>query len=265
MSPNEHRKAIEANLIWMERTFKERATTETLLAPERENGLLTSHDYDAAVNFLPGPHRHYNTIATALGGCASYAARRPGWTGSRTASFVILGAFTGRAMGSAFAVWQYYRFIDSIQEPEGFSKAMENVQRRLGQPALHGPPIIAKVDPHHSSRPASDDGVREDTDMPVFSSNPVEQAPSNPPNPSQSQPQTSWDRIRAANSSKAQQSSWDAIRQSQGKASLQRQSQSNTSANSSGPGSYPDDHDRTEEQAKFNSLLEEERNYGQNN
>jgi hypothetical protein len=79
---------------------------------------------------------------------------------------VILGAFTGRAMGSALAVWQYYRFIESIQEPEGFSKAMENVQRRLGPPALHGPPIIAKADSHHSSKSASDDVVRGNTDEP---------------------------------------------------------------------------------------------------
>jgi hypothetical protein len=67
MPPNEHRKAIEANLFWMERTFKERATTESLLSPERENGLLTSHDYDAAVNFLPGAHRHYNVRPCSFG------------------------------------------------------------------------------------------------------------------------------------------------------------------------------------------------------
>jgi hypothetical protein len=58
--PNPDRKAIEYNLIWMERTFKERRTTERLLAPELENGILTQHDYDLAVNFLPGLHRHYN-------------------------------------------------------------------------------------------------------------------------------------------------------------------------------------------------------------
>ena len=65
--PTTDRKAIEYNLIWMERTFKERSTTERLLAPELENGILSQHDYDLAVNFLPGLHRHYNVrVSTNL-------------------------------------------------------------------------------------------------------------------------------------------------------------------------------------------------------
>lgn len=58
--PDDPRKSLEYNLIWMERTFKERSVTESLLAPERENGLLNHHDYELALAFLPGIHRHYN-------------------------------------------------------------------------------------------------------------------------------------------------------------------------------------------------------------
>jgi len=51
---------MEYNPVWIDRTFKSRQLTEYLLAPEREAGLLTTHDYDAALSFFPNFHRHYN-------------------------------------------------------------------------------------------------------------------------------------------------------------------------------------------------------------
>lgn len=49
--------SIEAG--WLKRTFNTRDRTETLLRPDFESGLITQHDYNLAVSFLPGPQRYY--------------------------------------------------------------------------------------------------------------------------------------------------------------------------------------------------------------
>jgi len=46
-------------LIWLESTFNTRSRTEQLLRPELENGLITQHDFDAAVDFYPSAQRYY--------------------------------------------------------------------------------------------------------------------------------------------------------------------------------------------------------------
>lgn len=56
MSPG---RELKYNLAWIESTFKSRPNTEILLAPEREEGNLTTNDYELATRFLPGPHRYY--------------------------------------------------------------------------------------------------------------------------------------------------------------------------------------------------------------
>jgi hypothetical protein len=45
---------------WLESTFNTRSRTEQLLRPELENGLITQHDFDAAVDFFPGAQRYYS-------------------------------------------------------------------------------------------------------------------------------------------------------------------------------------------------------------
>ena len=51
---------LSHNINWMYSAFRSRATAETLLSPERELGNLTTHDYDAAIQFLPSTnHRYY--------------------------------------------------------------------------------------------------------------------------------------------------------------------------------------------------------------
>lgn len=267
--PNDDRKTIEYNLIWMERTFKERSSTECLLAPELENGVLTQHDYDLAVNFLPGMHRHYNTFGTLVGGGASYAAQRtqPKWTAGRTASFVFLGALTGRAIGSALAVYSHYKFIDQLKEPTGFSKAMENIQQRMGPGGpIRGTPIILKRPDSASTSgldyPPIPDGFSQP--QPNFDSGEATPVAAIPPSSQQpQQPQeTTWDRIRKANGNGANQSSWDTIRQSHEKAQMQRRPDSNPQPVSpTDDARYRGGIDRLDEQAKFDALLEKERNF----
>ena len=50
---------LHYNVNWMYSAFRSRAITEALLSPEHESGNLTSRDYYAAIQFLPGTHRFY--------------------------------------------------------------------------------------------------------------------------------------------------------------------------------------------------------------
>ncbi|KAF6760839.1 hypothetical protein DFP72DRAFT_1165938 [Ephemerocybe angulata] len=282
MSPPD-RKTLEYNIIWMERTFKERKTTEQLLAPERDAGVLTQHDYDAALAFLPGMHRHYNTIGTVAGASAAYALKRPSWPTGRTVGLVAFGALAGRAFGSAIAVMSHYKFIEKIEEPERFSAAMENVQRRLGKAAPKAPGIVMKprrggveegegVDGGGGGGgggfggPVVEEGggdsfpPPEPRPIPPFPS-PSPSSSEAPPQPAAPTPTSSWDRIRTANGhGTARPSSWDALRQTQAKAELQRRPPppSSQSPQSDFP---PDTRFREEDdQAKFDAMLERERN-----
>jgi hypothetical protein len=47
-------------LSWLENNFNTRSRTEQLLRPELEDGVITRHDFDAAVDFFPGPQRYYS-------------------------------------------------------------------------------------------------------------------------------------------------------------------------------------------------------------
>lgn len=50
---------LNYNIRWIEQTFHSLSLTESLLSPERESGNLTTNDYELAIRFLPGFHRHY--------------------------------------------------------------------------------------------------------------------------------------------------------------------------------------------------------------
>ena len=43
---------------WFDHTFASRSRTEVLLRPDLESGLLSQHDFDLSVSFLPGYHRY---------------------------------------------------------------------------------------------------------------------------------------------------------------------------------------------------------------
>jgi hypothetical protein len=47
-------------IAWLNNTFKSQETTQKLLQPQLHNGILTEHDYQLAVKFLPGWHRYYD-------------------------------------------------------------------------------------------------------------------------------------------------------------------------------------------------------------
>lgn len=43
---------------WFDHAFSSRQATEQLLRPDLESGLLSQHDFNLAVDFLPGYHRY---------------------------------------------------------------------------------------------------------------------------------------------------------------------------------------------------------------
>jgi len=58
MEPDQQRVPIA--LTWLESNFNTRSRTEQLLRPELDNGVITQHDFDAAVNFFPSAQRYYS-------------------------------------------------------------------------------------------------------------------------------------------------------------------------------------------------------------
>jgi hypothetical protein len=50
---------IPIALAWLESHFNSRSRTEQLLRPELDNGVITQHDFDAAVDFFPSAQRYY--------------------------------------------------------------------------------------------------------------------------------------------------------------------------------------------------------------
>jgi len=207
---------------------------------------------------------------------------KPVWSSGRRSLVLTLGAVSGHAMGSAYTAYSHFKFIKSLEEPERFSAALDNVQRRIGEKDGRTGPAILKTPTSEPSVPVPDsefqgppsDGMPQHANplaatltfsTAFVATPPPSEAFQQPPNRATPQPQgqaqanlSSWDRIRLANSGKAQQSSWDAIRQKHEKESLQRRP-SESSANRVPPSNM--DFDRSAEQAKFDAMLERERNH----
>ncbi|TFK30531.1 hypothetical protein FA15DRAFT_651098 [Coprinopsis marcescibilis] len=232
---------LERNLIWIERTFTTRPATEQLLGPERESGTIHPLDYDAALDFFPGIHRHYNTIGTAVGIAVALAARRPAWTTQRLVSTVFFGAFTGRAVGTVFAVRSFYSFFRSIHDPAGFATAMDNVKHRLDTPSSI-----------HAQVPVPDDQTPSIRQFFI----PFWQLFTDIITPEPQETATAWGKIRTVNANQSQQSSWDLIRQSHERARIPRPDQASTSSDNR----FREELTRSEEQASFDALIDKERN-----
>ncbi|EAU93064.1 hypothetical protein CC1G_06784 [Coprinopsis cinerea okayama7 len=232
------RQKLERDLIFMARTMRTRQNVEQLLGPERHTN-ITDRDYNRALAFLPGPHRHYNTIGTVVGAVSGYSLRHRSWGAARLGGVVFFSALTGRAVGSAYAVFSFYRFLNGLENPDGFARALENVQHRLEQPG---------------AIPAPQQSQDDSFSTPVYPET-ASSSPSSPAAPPAA-PTSAWDRIRAANAQQTQQSSWDALRQSHERSRVPRPPQDGSSDNRF----Y--DSDRAAEQAKFDELLEKERNFG---
>ncbi|KAF9569660.1 hypothetical protein CPC08DRAFT_652539 [Agrocybe pediades] len=193
----------------MDRTFRSKAITESLLAPERDKGNITYRDYDASLQFLPGMHRYYTFLFT-LGSASFFLLPGPKkWKPQRRLAAGASLAMSCYVMGRASELAAHFAFLRSLENPEGFGKAIENVQSQLGQ--LEHTGLITR--PNKST----DDGFSIDengnvetpsvTSIPDASRVPKTQAaPAAPPS-------SKWDEIRKKHNPAAHNSAWDAIRQ----------------------------------------------------
>ncbi|KAH6917295.1 hypothetical protein BKA70DRAFT_1555834 [Coprinopsis sp. MPI-PUGE-AT-0042] len=246
-SSSQRPRRLEVDLLFLERTFRSRAKAEELLNPEREAVTINPSDYEATVSYFPNKlRRNYNTIGTIAGAGLGYTLRQPKWTPGRLGTVVFMSALTGRAVGSAYSVFSAYNFFRTLQDPAGFGKAIDNVKQRIEHPG--------SVPSATSDLPPAEDAPAPIPPV-LTSSNDSPDAPA----PTSGAPAGAWDRIRAANTKQARQSSWDSLRQTHERTNIptaQKQASSAEQGNR-----FYDDTDRAAEQAKFDELLEKERNF----
>ncbi|GLB36238.1 hypothetical protein LshimejAT787_0305260 [Lyophyllum shimeji] len=242
-------KPLHYNVRWIESTFPSRAAVESLLAPERESGNVTTHDYEAATQFMPGYHRYYRHIGSLLAIPLLYAVRKPHWSNIRSYLFLTTASFGGFVIGHAVSLSEHFKFVRTIENPEGFSQALENIQKKMGSFPAPGPTIIRQsgkwtVNHDPDTPPSQTSPMSHDTNAPTSTQDSV---------PSSTKPISKWDQIRAANSRTSPNSSWDALRQKHERARVPPPSGSETFERTRSE-------DRAAEQAKFDELLDRERN-----
>ncbi|KAA1467934.1 hypothetical protein DENSPDRAFT_926975 [Dentipellis sp. KUC8613] len=274
-------------LPWLEGTFYSRARTEALLRPELENGTITPHDFNAAVDFYPRSHRHWPIAGMFIGGAGALlferAFRRPKLNLGRWGALGMFSSFTGLVVGQIKRAQAHRDFVTSLENRTGFFRALENVNARtggrrpLGLPtedsheSKHAPapaptpasvprrvPPIATVD-HSVSEPvpeAFSETWREDgrdaiPDPPVSEpSEPAAEA-------REDHPRSRWDEIRIANTRGTQQTSWDKLRQ--GRPAAPRVTVQKVEEQAPASASAEAEAERAREQAKFDAMLEAER------
>ncbi|KAI0673527.1 hypothetical protein C8Q78DRAFT_1017612 [Trametes maxima] len=128
---------------WFDHAFSDRAQAEQLLRPDLENGLLTPHDFELAVSFLPGPVRYlpyFHTAAWAtLAGLAVYRfkpkVRFP-------TTIVGVSAVSGYGFGILHYASEHKKFARQLQDREAFLVVLDNVNRRMG----NNVPLFPQVD-----------------------------------------------------------------------------------------------------------------------
>ncbi|KAF8807493.1 hypothetical protein BYT27DRAFT_7189565 [Phlegmacium glaucopus] len=210
--PNDQGHVLHYNINWMDSVFRSRTRTEALLSPERESGNLTTRDYEAAIQFLPGTHHYYPIIGLAVGTAIGMAFQfRYPRLSAQKRIFVFLGTvLTGRMVGKLQQVSAHTNYLRDIENPDGYKRAMENIQKGLGLPVHRG--LVIGRSYQISPDASSPQQISENGPELMLPSSSSESSPS--PDSSLSEKSHSrWDQIRAANSRTAQNSTWDALRQ----------------------------------------------------
>lgn len=222
------------------------ANSRHLIQPDIDDGLLTPSDYKTLQNYFnEKPISAPNVWSVAIGILAIQAIRvldrqaAPFWRKPWTFAVVT---------GASAAPLIYFRKVDldmqndvlqRLENPEGVKQTYQNAKARFAH-------ATAPNSESHPNEPPPALGHRP---MPFVTS-----TPSAAPTTASSR----WDQIRAANARNPGTSSWDTLRQSHERVSVQR-SQFGVSTN-------PDEfarNDQATEQARFDALLEQERNFGQ--
>ncbi|KDQ63643.1 hypothetical protein JAAARDRAFT_29671 [Jaapia argillacea MUCL 33604] len=256
---------------WLEETFTTKRQVEELLRPELENGTLHPRDYELSAAFLPGYHRYYPFLYAGAMAPIPYARSfiRPPKSPRSFAIWTTFFSLGGFMTGQAKRFGAHVDFRRSLQDPQGFAQAMENVNVKLG--GLN--PVgfnMRQSDPIWGRRSGGKQAQADDTTPQTEGDWVVKSMDdTNPTPPSAKQPQaappdkdtsTRWGQIRSA-ANTAPPSSWEAIRQTNAKAQMQSMKPSSDRAaapTAAGDDGAPVD-DRAGEQARFDALLEAER------
>ncbi|KAM6498196.1 hypothetical protein JOM56_006144 [Amanita muscaria] len=236
---------LNYNIRWTEQTFRSRPVAEALLGPEHELGNITTNDYELAIRFLPGFHRHYRVLGGLTAIPIVYALRRPGWSTVRTYTVLAAGTMAGFAAGHAVSLIKHLNFVRSLENPIGISRAFENVQQRIGGTMPPGPVIIRQCRSDHQS-----DFDAQDHMEPVSSSR-------------TSKPTSKWEQIRVTSARPTAMSSWEALRQKHEKTQLSKSGIPVVRNQEDHVESHPSD--REGAQAEFDAMLERERKMGDGN
>jgi len=246
-------------LTWLESTFNTRETTEQLLRPELDNGIISRRDFDAAVNFFPSAQRYYS-IAGGIIGTFSIVLygqlfRRPPLPVHRMASLAAFASAGGVLGGTMIRANAHADFFRNLDDRTSFFQALDNIQIRLGEKASSdshpNSPEKEMFDAAVTSREwEAASPVRNSMDRHAASRT------SSPPAHPSSQLKSRWDEIRAEHARNlATRSSWDELRQNASKP------KSDNAGNDRIEVSVPQDPvaERFAEQQQFDALLEAER------
>ncbi|KAI8981273.1 hypothetical protein BD414DRAFT_538086 [Trametes punicea] len=210
---------------WFDHAFSSRAKTEQLLRPDLESGLLTPHDYQLAVSFLPGPVRYLpyvHTIACgALAGLAVYRFKRKVRFPTAIVGF---SAASGYGIGLVHYFHEHRKFARELQDREAFLLVLDNVNRRLGYsmplfPRMDRDRILERIKKRREENgEVLDAGIEivsdigDSTDSTALTDTPA--TLSDAPQESAGRPKSAWEAIREANARNAgRQSTWDELRQ----------------------------------------------------
>lgn len=188
------------------------------------------------------------------------AFRKPSWSQIRTYTLITGATVGGFTAGRALCLNAHVKFVKSLEDPAGFSRALENIQREIGSIIPRGPEIVRPFEEAQDKRAIG--AVPTSSSQGSTYSNPATgtnettlTAPSSAPTSATStKPKSKWDDIRAANTP-VKSSLWDSVRESHEKSHLSPQAE--------GEGELSEAEHRRQEQAAFDALLERERKLSQ--
>ncbi|KAI0307718.1 hypothetical protein B0F90DRAFT_1813134 [Multifurca ochricompacta] len=222
---NTNSSRVPIPLAWLESTFKTRSHTEQLLRPELDNGLITQHDFDAAVHFIPGVQRYYSIAGGILGTLSivlyGHLLRRPPLPINRIASLAAFASAGGVIGGTVVRANAHADFFRGLDDRAAFFQALDNIQTRLSEKTASLHPASSYPSPENESYEVLGAAVtsRGWENEPPPSRTAVDCTPNLPP--SAQQPKSRWEEIRAEHArSMATRSSWDELRQNASRSRL---------------------------------------------
>ncbi|KAG6337337.1 hypothetical protein ID866_1762 [Astraeus odoratus] len=257
-------------LEWLTSTFPSKERTIELLQPELENNVLSCHDYELAVRFLPGSHRYwpvclehhelvlrecltdatyqalYGSGATGATLYYGYYVARPRWGQRKTA---ILGGATfalGMIYGGFRRFVAHRQFSQALENPEGFVAALGNVHKKLGGDGNIGF-TLQRI---QAGTPTNNGDSMDTLEIPPGNWKQADATESDKKEPSPGS-KSRWEEIRAANArNMGQRSTWDEIRQQHERSKIPPPIDGTAISKQE---------DRVGAQAKFEAMLEAER------